>query len=294
MKDYLIKGIDELGRIRVYVASSTNMVEKARLTHNTSPTASAALGRTLTAGVIMGAMMKNDRDVLTLKISGGGPAGNIYVVAKNNGKIKGYIDNPMADLPSREDGKLDVGALVGKNGAITTIMDLGLKEPYIGQSNIITGEIAEDIANFYAFSEQQPSAVSLGVLVDKDISIKAAGGYIIQLLPGVSDEDIDKIENRLANIDPVSAMIDNGLTPEEIMEKILGDFNMRILEKLDLEYKCDCSRERIEQVIISLGQKEIEDIIEEDGKAEIVCHFCNTKHQFNEAELRKILIDNYK
>lgn len=294
MKDYLIKGIDELGRIRVYVASSTNMVESARVTHNTSPTASAALGRTLTAGVMMGAMMKNDRDLLTLKISGGGPAGNIYVVARNNGIIKGNIDNPMADVPSRADGKLDVGALVGNNGSITTIMDLGLKEPYVGQSNIISGEIAEDIANFYALSEQQPSAVSLGVLIDKDISVKAAGGYIIQLLPGVSDEDIDKIENRLANIDPVSAMIDNGLTPEEIMDKILGDFNMQILEKLDLEYKCDCSRERIEQVIISLGRKEIEDIIEEDGKAEVVCHFCNTKHQFNESELTKIFIDNYK
>lgn len=294
MKDYLIKGIDELGRIRVYIASSTNLVENARITHNTSPTASAAFGRTLTAGVMMGAMMKNERDVFTLKIAGGGPAGNIYVVAKNNGVIKGYIDNPLADVPSREDGKLDVGALVGKNGSITTIMDLGLKEPYVGQSNIISGEIAEDIANFYALSEQQPSAVSLGVLVDKDISIRAAGGYIIQLLPGVSDEDIDKIEARLANISPVSAMIDNGMTPEEIMDDILGDFNMQILEKLDIEYKCDCSREKIEQVVISLGKQEIVDIIEEDGQAEIVCHFCNTKHQFNEENLNKIIVDNFK
>ncbi|NLY45094.1 MAG: Hsp33 family molecular chaperone HslO [Tissierella sp.] len=286
MKDYLIKGIDELGRIRVYVASSTNLVENARITHNTSPTASAALGRTLTAGVMMGAMMKNEKDVLTLKISGGGPAGNIYVVSRNNGIIKGYIDNPQADVPSRADGKLDVGALVGNNGSITTIMDLGLREPYVGQSNIVSGEIAEDIANFYAVSEQQPSAVSLGVLVDKDISIKAAGGYIIQLLPGVSDQDIDKIEAKLASIEPVSAMIDKGMTPEEIVDSILGDFNMQILEKMDIEYKCDCSRERIEQVIISLGKQEIVDIIEEDGQAEIVCHFCDTKHQFNKKELK--------
>lgn len=293
LKDYLIKGMDELGRIRVYIASSTNMVEKARTTHHTSPTATAALGRTLTAGVMMGAMMKNVRDVLTLKISGGGPAGNIYIVSKNNGIIKGYIDNPMADVPSREDGKLDVGTLVGRDGALTTIMDLGLKEPYVGQSNLVTGEIAEDIANFYAYSEQQPSAVSLGVLVDKDISVKAAGGYIIQLLPGVSDEDIDKIEKRLSNIEPVSTMIDNGMTPEEIMDNILGGFNMHVLERIDIEYKCDCSRERIEQVIISLGKKEIEDIIEEDGQAEIVCHFCNTKHRFNKDELTKILIDNF-
>lgn len=294
MKDYLIKAIDELGRIRVYIASSTNMVEKARLTHNTSPTASAALGRTLTAGVMMGVMMKNEEDVLTLKIAGGGPGGNIYVVAKNNGIIKGYIDNPMADVPSRSDGKLDVGGLVGNNGSITTIMDLGLKEPYVGQSNIISGEIAEDLANYYVLSEQTPSAVSLGVLVDKDISVRAAGGYIIQLLPGVADEDIEKIENRLANIEPVSVMIDKGLSPEEILDKLLGDFNMRILEKLDLEYKCDCSRDRIEQVLISLGKKEIQDIVEEDGQAEIVCHFCNTKHQFNKTDLSKILVDNFK
>lgn len=294
MKDYLIKAIDELGRIRVYIASTTNLVENARLTHNTSPTASAAFGRTLTAGVMMGAMMKNERDVFTLKIAGGGPAGNIYVVARNNGTIKGYIDNPQADVPSREDGKLDVGALVGNNGNITTIMDLGLKEPYVGSSNIVSGEIAEDIANFYALSEQQPSAVSLGVLVDKDISVRAAGGYIIQLLPGVSDEDIDKIEAKLASIAPVSAMIDNGMTPEEIMENILGDFNMHILEKMNIEYKCDCSRERIEQVIISIGKQEIVDIIVEDGQAEIVCHFCNTKHQFDEDDLNKILVDNFK
>lgn len=288
MKDYLIKAIDEVGKVRIYVARSTALVEKARLTHNTSPTATAALGRTLTAGVIMGAMMKNDTDVLTLKISGDGPAGNIYVVARNNGVVKGYIDNPAADLPSKENGKLDVGSLVGTNGSIRTIMDLGLKEPYVGQSKLITGEIAEDLANYYAYSEQQPSAVSLGVLVDKDISVKAAGGYIIQLLPGVSDEDINKIEKILANIDPVSTMIDNGMTPEEIMEHSLGDLNMQILEKSDIEFKCDCTRERIERVIISLGKKEIDDIIKEDGQAEIVCHFCNTKYLFNEEELTKL------
>ena len=172
-------------------------------------------------------------------------------------------------------------------------MDLGLKEPYVGQSKLITGEIAEDLANYYAYSEQQPSAVSLGVLVDKDISVKAAGGYIIQLLPGVSDEDINKIEKILANIDPVSTMIDNGMTPEEIMEHSLGDLNMQILEKSDIEFKCDCTRERIERVIISLGKKEIDDIIKEDGQAEIVCHFCNTKYLFNEEELTKLIIDNF-
>ncbi len=293
MKDYLIRGMDKEGRIRIYVAKSTNLVENARLTHNTSPTASAALGRTLTAGVMMASMMKNDSDVFTLKISGDGPAGAIYVVAKNNGMIKGYLDNPMADVASRPNGKLDVGALVGKNGTITTIMDLGLKEPYTGQSNLVSGEIAEDLANFYAYSEQQPSVVSLGVLVDKDISIRAAGGYIIQLLPGVTDEDITKLENVLENIEPVSTMIDKDMTPEEIMDSILGDFNMQVIDKMDIEFKCDCTRDRIEKVLISIGKKEIQDIIEEDEKAEIVCHFCNTKHRFNKEELTKILIDNF-
>ncbi len=194
MRDYLIRGIDKLGRIRVFVASTTNMVEKARSIHNTTPTATAALGRTLTAGAMMGSMMKNKKDLLTLRISGDGPGGNILVVSKSNGRIKGYIGNPEADVPSRSDGKLDVGKLVGKNGTITVIRDLGLKDPYVGQSNLVSGEIAEDLVNFYAYSEQQPAAVSLGVLVDKDLSVKAAGGYIIQLLPGISDEDIDKIE----------------------------------------------------------------------------------------------------
>lgn len=292
MEDYLIKAMDKEGRIRIYIAKSTNLVEEAREIHNTSPTATAALGRTLTAGVIMGAMMKNETDVLTLKISGNGPAGNIFVVAKNNGIVKGLIDNPMADLPSR-DGKLDVGALVGHHGTITTIMDLGLKEPYIGQSNLVTGEIAEDIANYYAYSEQQPSAVSLGVLVDKDISCRAAGGYIIQLLPGVSEEDIEKIENTLADMEPISAMIDKGMTPENIMEKILGEFDMQILDKIHIEFKCDCTRERIEKVIISLGKEEISEMIIEDGKAEVVCHFCNTKHMFDRDDLIKLSIDNF-
>lgn len=292
MKDYLIRGIDKLGMIRIFIASTTNMVEKARITHETSPTATAALGRTLTAGVMMGSMMKNEKDILTLKISGDGPGGNILIVAKNNGRIKGYIDHPEADVPSRKNGKLDVAGIVGSNGTITTIMDLGLREPYIGQSNIISGEIAEDLAHFYAYSEQQPSAVSLGVLVDKDISVKAAGGYIIQLLPGISNEDIDKIEETLAKIEPVSTMIDKGLSPEDIMNKVLGEFEMTVLEKMELEYVCDCSREKIEKVIISLGKKEIEDIIEEDGQAEVVCHFCNTKYQFNKEELSKFIVDN--
>ncbi len=291
MKDYLIRAIDKSGRIRLFVATTTNLVEESRRIHNTSPTATAAMGRSLTVGAMMGAMMKNEEDKLTIKIAGNGPVGKILVVANNLGHVKADIDFPMADVPSSSDGKLDVGRLVGNDGTITVIMDLGLKKPYVGQSSLVTGEIAEDIANFYMTSEQTPSAVSLGVLVDRDISCIAAGGYIIQLFPGVPDEDISKIENVLAKIEPVSAMINKGLTPEEIMNQILGEFDMEVLGKLDLEYRCDCSRDKIENVIASLGRKEIEEMIHEDEQAEVVCHFCGTKYQFNKEDLSKLLVD---
>lgn len=289
MKDHLIKAIDKTGSIRILLASTTNLVEEARIIHNTSPTASAALGRSLTAGVLMGSMMKNERDTMTLKISGNGPAGRIFVVAKNNGRVKGEMTNPAADVPSRADGKLDVGRLVGKDGNLTIIMDLGLKEPYVGSSNLVTGEIAEDLANYYYRSEQTPSVVSLGVLVDKDISIKAAGGYIIQLLPDVSEEDIEKIENSLKTIKPISNMIDSGLTLEEIMGEALKDFEMNILDSREISYECDCNEDRIKKVLKSIGDEEIKNIIAEDGKAEIVCHFCNTKYVFNKEELEELL-----
>ena len=292
MKDYLIRGIDEGGTIRIFVATTSNMVEEARLTHNTAPSSTAAIGRTLTAAAMMGVMMKNKEDRLTLKIAGDGPIGNILMVANSEGHVKGYVDYPHADAPTRADGKLDVAGVVGTSGTITTIMDLGLKDPYVGQSSLVSGEIAEDLASYYLVSEQQPSAVSLGVLVDKDISVKAAGGFIIQLLPGTSEEDIVKIEEALATIEPISALIDRGLSPEEIMEKILPGFNMQILDKVELKYKCDCSRDRIEEVLISIGNHELKAMIEEDGKAEVVCHFCNTKHQFTKDELEKLIVDN--
>lgn len=289
MKDYLIRGIDESGMIRVFVAKTTNMVEEARLTHNSSPTSTAAIGRALTAATIMGSMMKNENDAMTLKIEGNGPIGKILMTAKSDGSVKGYADHPEADVPSRQDGKLDVRGVVGTEGSLTVIMDLGLREPYIGQSEIISGEIAEDIAAYYAISEQQPSAVSLGVLVDTDISVRAAGGYIIQLLPGVSDEDITKIEETLGKIEPISTLIDMGLSPEEIMDRVLPGFNMEVLDKKEINYRCDCSREKMENVLKSIGKDEINNIIEEDGQAEIVCHFCNTKHNFSEEDLRKLI-----
>lgn len=290
MKDYLIRGMDKKGRLRVFVAKTTQLVEEARKIHETSPTTTAAMGRGLTAAAIMGATMKNDDDLLTLKISGNGPLGTMTIVGNNRGELKGLVDYPQADVPSTEDGKLDVGSLVGNQGTLTVIMDLGLKEPYVGQTEIITGEIGDDIANFYLVSEQIPTAVALGVLVDKDISTKAAGGYIIQVLPEISDEEIALIEKSIQQAEPISLMIDKGLTPEEIMNQLLGEFDMEVTDKIDLKYHCDCSEEKIEKVLISLGNKEIEDIIHEDGESEVVCHFCNTKYRFNKDRLNKILL----
>lgn len=290
MKDYLVRGIDEKGNIRIFVAATTNLVEEARKMHNTNATGSAAIGRTLTAGAIMGSMLKNDQDVLTISISGNGPGKGVQVVAKNNGAVKGYVVDPTVDVPNKENGKLDVGGLIGNEGTLTVIMDLGLKDPYIGMSPLITGEIGEDIAHYYATSEQQPSAVSLGVLVDRDYSIKAAGGYIIQLLPGVSEEDIEKIEENLGSAKPVSEYIDLGYTPEQIMEEVLKGFNPKVLETQDLEYKCDCSREKTKKALISIGETEVKNIIEEDGQAELVCHFCDQKYQFSKEDLEEILL----
>lgn len=294
MKDYLIRGIDETGNIRIFVASTTNLVEEARIKHNTSATATAALGRSLTATAIMASMMKNKEDTISLKIQGDGPLGRIITTGNTYGEVKGYVDNPNYDTEAREDdGKLDVGKAVGRNGMLTVTMDQGLKDPYIGSSNLVTGEIAEDIASYYAISEQQPSAVSLGVLVDKDLSVKAAGGFIIQLLPGVAEEDIVLIEEALSKIKPISTYIDNGLTPEEIMGEVLKDFNMRVIGKEYIKFECDCSRERVIKAISSLANEEIQEIIDEDGGAEIVCHFCNEKHKLSKEDLEKIIVDKF-
>ncbi len=294
MKDYLIRGIDETGNIRIFVASTTNLVEEARIKHNTSATATAALGRSLTATAIMASMMKNKEDTISLKIQGDGPLGRIITTGNTYGEVKGYVDNPNYDTEAREDdGKLDVGKAVGRNGMLTVTMDQGLKDPYIGSSNLVTGEIAEDIASYYARSEQQPSAVSLGVLVDKDLSVKAAGGFIIQLLPGVVEEDIVLIEEALSKIKPISTYIDNGLTPEEIMGEVLKDFNMRVIGKEYIKFECDCSRERVIKAISSLANEEIQEIIDEDGGAEIVCHFCNEKHKLSKEDLEKIIVDKF-
>ncbi|MGM0396251.1 MAG: Hsp33 family molecular chaperone HslO [Bacillota bacterium] len=286
----MIRGMDRKGRLRVFVSKTTKVVDEARRIHNTSATATAAIGRLLTAGIMMGANMKNDSDLLTLKVSGGGPVGTLIVVANNRGEVKGLIDNPAADAPSTGEGKLDVGAIVGKNGTFTLISDTGMGDPYVGQTNMVTGEIGDDIANYYIESEQIPTAVGLGVLVDKDLTCKAAGGFIIQLLPFITDEEIEMIETSLKKAKQLSTMIDEGYTPEEIMYELLSEFDMEVTDNLDVSYTCDCSEEKVEKVLISLGEKEISDIIEEDGEGEVVCHFCNTKYHFTKEKLEKILL----
>lgn len=287
--DYMIRGIDEDKTFRIFAVKSTDVVEEARKNHHTSKTASAALGRTLTVGLMMGYMMKNDDDKLTVKINGGGPLGTILVTSDNKGNIKGYVDYPEVDVKRKENGKLDVGAAVGINGKITVIKDTGLKDPYIGTSDIVTGEIAEDLALYYFLSEQTSSAIAAGVLVNADESIKSAGGLIVQPLPYISEEDIKKLEDMFAKMKSVSEYFDSENDIEEIVKEIFADFNIKITEKIPVQFKCDCSDERIEGVLVSLGKDEIEKIIKEDKGAEITCNFCNKKYKYNEEELKSIV-----
>ena len=282
---YILRGTSKNHGIRIFAADTTSMVEEARRLHNTSPVASAALGRALTASSIMGIMMKGDNDKLTLSINGKGPLGTIVCVADSKGTVKGYVSNPLVDIPNRADGKLDVGSAVGINGLVTIIKDMGMKEPYTGQYPLVNGEIAEDLTAYHAYSEQQPSAIALGVLVDVDYSIKAAGGFIVQLMPEAEEKDIDILEKNLSQITSVSHLIDEGKIPEDLINLVLKDLEPMVYEKIPVSYKCDCSRERIEKALISIGKKDLDEIIKEDKLAEISCHFCNTVYHFNEAEL---------
>ncbi|NLN42549.1 MAG: Hsp33 family molecular chaperone HslO [Clostridiales bacterium] len=289
MKDYIIRATAANGSIRAFAATTTNLVDTSRKTHGLYPVASAALGRTMTAAAMMAIDLKGKDDNLSIVIKGGGPIGNIVVVAKNNGKIKGYVDNPHVELPLNSSGKLDVAGAVGNQGKLTVIKDLGLKEPYAGQVDLVTGEIGEDIAYYMAYSEQQPSAVAVGVLVNPDSSIKAAGGFIIQPLPGASDKLIDEIERRIHHTPPISTMVDQGMKPEDILGKILGTMDLKINDTIYPEFSCDCNRERLESVLLTLGKKELEAILEEDGKAELVCHYCNSVYNFDKEDIRRLI-----
>lgn len=286
-QDKIIKFLACEGRVSVICASTRELVEKARNTHDLSPTATAALGRLLTMTSIMGTEMKSEKDKLTIQLKGNGPIGTMVTVCDNTPKIKGYVSNPWVDLPLREDGKLDVGGAVGKEGFLNVIQDIGLKEPYIGIVPLVSGEIAEDFSNYYLTSKQKPSAVALGVLVNKD-GIVSSGGYLISPLPDATEEDIYKIERAIFQAGAISKMLEQNLSLSEIAKKITEDEDIKMIEERIPIYECDCSKERFSQSLATIGKEELQKMIEEDGKAEAVCHFCNKKYQFSREELEEI------
>ena len=289
MPDYIVNAITSNGAIRVVAADTTQLCNRAQEIHKMSPTAAAALGRTLTAAAIMGSMLKSSEDSLTVQLNGGGPIGKVVAVSDGNANVKGYVGNPLVDLPLNEKGKLDVGGAIGRDGMLGIIRDLGLKEPYVGQVPLVNGEVAEDLTQYYATSEQLPTAVALGVLVDVDYSIKAAGGFILQVLPGAYDEDIDNVEKTVASISSVTEMLDNGKKPEDIVEQLLKDYEIEYFENVPAQYQCDCSRDRTDRALISIGKEELTKLIEEDGKAEITCHFCDNVFNYTKEELEALL-----
>jgi molecular chaperone Hsp33 len=288
LSDYLIRALAYEGQVRAFAVRSTETVSEAQKRHDTWPTASAALGRAMTAGVIMGAMLKGN-DKLTIKIEGKGPVGAIIVDSDAKGHVRGYLTNPHVHFDLNKHGKLDVARAVGTDGTLTIVKDIGLRDHFTGQVPIISGELGEDFTYYFASSEQIPSSVGVGVLVNPDNSILASGGFIIQLLPGTSEETIDKIEKRLSTIEPISKLIQKGLTPEEILTEVLGDNNVKVLEKMPISFHCHCSKERIENAIQILGKEEIEDIIEKEGKAEAQCHFCNEWYHLTKEELISLI-----
>ncbi|MCD7762138.1 MAG: Hsp33 family molecular chaperone HslO [Lachnospiraceae bacterium] len=307
--DYIVRAVAADQQIRAFAATTKEMVETARRYHNTSPVATAALGRLLTAGAMMGVMMKGEKDLLTLQIRGDGPLGGLTVTADSAANVKGYVNNPGVYLPATAKGKLDVGGAVG-HGILSVIRDLGMKEPYIGQSNLQTGEIGDDLTYYFAMSEQVPSSVGLGVLLERSRAaasqkaadaiasaqglaeigqVRQAGGFIIQLMPYTSDEIIDRLEQKISEIRPVTAMLDDGMSPEAILEELLGEFGLEITETIPTRYHCDCSRERIERALISLGKKELEEMIADGEPIEVNCQFCDKKYQVSVEELQELL-----
>ncbi len=287
MSDKIVRATAANASIRAFAATTKELVEYARSVHGTSPVMTAALGRLLTGGAMMGAMMKSDSDLLSIEIIGDGPAGKITVTSNAKAEVKGYVDHPEVMLPPSPAGKLDVGGAVGR-GIVRVIKDLGLKEPYVGGTELISGEIAEDLTYYFANSEQVPSSVGLGVLMNKDNTVAQAGGFIIQLMPFAPDEVIDRLEAKLSSIPSVTAMLQSGMTPEDILQEILGEFELEILDTIPTCFRCNCSRERMRKGIVSLGKKEIRNILADGEPAETRCHFCNTKYTFSVDELKAI------
>lgn len=287
MNDYLVKALAFDGQVRAYAVRTTETVSEAQRRHETWRTASAALGRSITAGVMMGAMLKGE-EKLTVKIKGDGPLGLILVDSNAKGEVRGYVANPQVDFPANEHGKLDVRRAVGTDGTLTVVKDLGLRDFFSGQVPLVSGELGEDFTYYFVTSEQVPSSVGVGVLVNPDDTILAAGGFIFQLMPGTSDHTITQLEERLKTIPPISRLIQQGLTPEEILEELFGKEQVKVLETMPVQFKCECSKERFADAIIGLGKSEIEEMIEQDGKAEAHCHFCNEKYLYTKEELTEL------
>ena len=288
MNDYIVRATAGNGSIRAFAATTRDLVQHAREVHHTSPVASAALGRMLTAAAMMGTMLKGDKDLLTLQVRGEGPLQGIVVTSDSKAQVKGYVFNPGVEVPDLIPGKLNVSGAIGA-GHMSIIKDIGMREPYAGKIELVTGEIAEDLTYYFAQSEQTPSAIGLGVLVETDTSIRRAGGFIIQLLPDATDEMIDRLEKKLATIPYVSDLLDMGQTPEDILNMILGDFDLKIMDKIPTTFYCNCTRERVEKALISIGKDELEKIIREDKKANLHCHFCSKEYDFNEEQLVALL-----
>ena len=288
MNDYIIRATAANDQIRAFATVTTEMVETAREHHNTSPVATAALGRLLTAGAMMGSMMKGEKDVLTLQIKAGGVLQGITVTADSQGNVKGYVGNPDVCIPANSKGKLDVAGAVGP-GFLTVIKDMGLKEPYSGQVMLQTCEIAEDLTYYFATSEQVPSAVGLGVLMNKNNTVRQAGGFIVQLMPFAEEEVISRLEQNVQKINSVTNLLEEGHTPESLLEKVLEGFDIQINEKMDTRFHCNCSKERVAKALISIGRKELNEMIQEGKPIEMNCHFCNTNYNFTVEELKEIL-----
>lgn len=288
MKDYIVRATAANSQIRAFAATTREMVEFARSAHNTSPVATAALGRLLTAGSMMGIMMKGEKDLLTLQVKAGGPLNGMTVTADSKGNVKGYVGNPNVVIHANEKGKLDVAGAVGV-GFMNVIKDMGLKEPYVGQTVLQTSEIAEDLTYYFATSEQVPSSVGLGVLMEKDNTVKQAGGFIIQLMPFTEEAVIEKLEENLKNVTSVTELLEKGHTPESLLETLLAGFDLEINEKVPTQFHCNCTKERVEKALISIGRKEIQELIDEGKEIEMNCHFCNKNYIFTVEELKNIL-----
>ncbi len=287
MSDYIVRATAADGEIRAFAITSRELVETARKHHNTSPVMTAALGRLLSGAVMMGVMMKGDKDLLTVQIQGSGPAKALVVTADAKGRVKGYPAVPDVLLPASAEGKLDVGGAIG-SGVMSVIKDLGMKEPYIGQIALQTGEIADDLTYYFVTSEQIPSSVGLGVLMNRDNTVKEAGGFIIQLMPFTREETIQKLETRIANLTSITALLEQGDTPEELLKEVLGDIEFEVTDQIPAEFYCDCSKEKIAKSLSTLGKKELDEIIADGVDIEVKCHFCNTDYKFSTEELKEI------